>query len=277
MGFNNKEVDGIHWLIFFIVIFSLKYLIFCIDPLPMFFLGDSHSYIATSLTGWIPPDRSFIYGYVIRLTAVAAHSLTTLVAVQVFTSGLSAILVAYALIKFFSVTPFLAFSMGFLCAVEPLQLMYERYVMTETLALFLFAVYMVFIFHYIKRPTIILMSLVQIIGTALISFRLSFLPLVLINAFILPFLAIPVFKKKYSLKWLTNRDFLHNLSSHRLVIKIIALHLLVSIGLTYSLHLGYKHLNGFLSHNPPAYHYASGFFSAVSLCAFGKTHRLSQC
>ncbi len=37
----------------------------------MLFLGDSGSHLATALDDYIPPDRSFVYGYLVRLLAVA--------------------------------------------------------------------------------------------------------------------------------------------------------------------------------------------------------------
>lgn len=112
-----KEVNVIYWLSLILSTFCIKLLIFCIDPLPMFFLGDSASYINTSLTGWIPPDRSFVYGFIIKLVAVAAHSLTSLIILQVFTSGVNAIAIAYILQKFFSSNSKIAFLCGIFCAI----------------------------------------------------------------------------------------------------------------------------------------------------------------
>jgi hypothetical protein len=37
-------------------------------------LGDSGAYIWTALTGWIPSDRSYFYGYLVRWLAVWPHS-----------------------------------------------------------------------------------------------------------------------------------------------------------------------------------------------------------
>ena len=207
MDFSNKKVDITHWLYFIILIFGLKFLIFCIDPLPMFYLGDSQSYIDIALTHWRPPDRSFFYGFVIKLIAVSAHSLTSLISLQVFTSGLNAILLSYALIRFFSVRPRIAFLLGLICALEPLQLMYERYIMTEAISLFLFAVYMVLVFHYLKYHRLIFLALIQIVGTGLIGFRLSFLPIVLINTVILPLLITPAIGTEYAVKLLPFQEF----------------------------------------------------------------------
>jgi len=249
------------WTSFIMLVFFVKFLFFCIDPLPMFYLGDSHSYLTTASTGWIPLDRSFVYGFVIRLVAVSAHSLTSLIAFQVFTSGLNAILLAYVLQKFFSVRPTIAFCSGFLCALEPLQLMYERYVLTEALTLFSLVMYIILILHYLKWPRLSLLAALQFVGTVLISFRLSFLPTVIINAILLPLLAIPVFvTRTYPVREFSIAAAVKHMLSSRQLMRVVALHLVLSLGLTYFFHLGYRHVNGKLSHKPPAYQYQTGNF-----------------
>lgn len=250
-----------HWASFLILVFFVKFLSFCIDPLPMFYLGDSHSYLTTAVTGWIPLDRSFVYGFVIRLTAVSSRSLTSLMVFQVFTSGLNAILIAYILQKFFSVRPRIAFCSGLLCALEPLQLMYERYVLTEAIALFSLVIYIILILHYLKRPRLSILAALQFVGTVLISFRLSFLSTVIVNAMLLPLLAIFVFvRSAHPLEKLSAAAAVKHMLSSRQLMRIVAIHLLLSLGLTYVFHLGYKYVNGKLSHKPPAYQYQSGIF-----------------
>ena len=140
------------------------------------FLGDSQVYLSTALKGFIPPDRSFIYGFIIKLIAVPTHSLTSLIAFQVLTSTLSVIILCYALIKLFSVTPRVAFIVGILCAVEPLQLLYERYIMTESLSLFVFSVYMVLIFYYLRKPRLVVLIVVQITWYLTDKFPVEFPP-----------------------------------------------------------------------------------------------------
>src|SRR5882757_1670954 len=81
------------WILFCFSIFALKLLLFAIDPLPKLYMGDSGSYIWTALSGWIPPDRSFFYGYVIRWTALWTQSLTFLLVLQAFLGAITAILV----------------------------------------------------------------------------------------------------------------------------------------------------------------------------------------
>jgi len=48
-----------------------------------FFLGDSDSYLHTAFTGWIPPDRSFLYGYLIGRMTRFVHRLDIVIFIQV--------------------------------------------------------------------------------------------------------------------------------------------------------------------------------------------------
>jgi hypothetical protein len=257
---NLKKDSLVFWFSLILIIFFIKFIIFCLDPLPMFFLGDSACYLTTALSGWIPPDRSFVYGFMIKLVAVAAHSLTSLLILQIFTSGVNAIATAYILKKFFSVNSKLAFFCGLLCAIEPLQLMYERYIMTEALSLFLFVIFFVAILHYLKNPRLIFLVLIALVGTALISFRLSYLPIVLLNAILLPLLILPSLSQKYSVKLRPIKNLFQRINALRPILGTVILHIIVSIGLTYTLHYGYKSLNGNLSDRPPAYQYQDGIF-----------------
>ena len=250
----------IQWIIFIGIVLCIKGTILYVDSLPMFFLGDSQSYIATALHGWIPSDRSFVYGFVIRFIAVSTHSLTAFIAFQVLLSTFTALLAAYSLERFFYVRRKLAFAMGILCAIEPLQLFYERYVLTETLSLFILAIYMLLLFKYLEKPKLSSMAIMQIIGTALISLRLSFLPFILFNAFILPVLAIPFFRRSVPAQTKKGSSKSKGPSPRKRWLKTAALHIVVSLASTFFLHSAYKQLNGFLVNGPPAYQYQSGFF-----------------
>lgn len=249
-----------YWFSLISIVAGVKLLIFLIDPLPMFYFGDSWSYLSTALSGLIPADRSFIYGFLIRLTAVASHSLATLILLQVLTSAMNAIMISYILRRFFALAPKLSFVLGLLCAVEPLQLMYERYVMTEAFSLFLFVLYMLGIFFYLEKPRLKFLLLFQIAGVFLISLRLSFLPLVLLNTVFVPLLALPVFLKKEEGKKHDQSGYRRMVSQLNPFAHTTALHVILSLALTITLHQGYKNLNGWLSQKPPAYQYQSGIF-----------------
>ena len=248
------------WIIFVAIVLCIKGAILYLDSSPMFFLGDSESYIATALSDWIPGDRSFIYGFVIRCIAVFTRSLTAFVAFQVLLSTFTALFAAYALEHFFYVRRKLAFIMGILCAIEPLQLLYERFVLTETISLFIFAIYMLLVFNYLKKPKLSSMVIIAGIGTLLISLRLSFFPITLFNACILPLLAIPSFRHNAPTQLKKDSSQVKNTLPPYSWLTTIALHVVVSLTATFFLHSAYKQLNGFLVNAPPAYQYESGFF-----------------
>ena len=83
-----------------------------LDPSPKFYMGDSRSYIATAVTGWIPPDRSFFYGYVIRWLAVWTSSLTPLLIFQTLVGAMTAIMVAAICTGAMGLPPLLSFAAG---------------------------------------------------------------------------------------------------------------------------------------------------------------------
>ena len=87
----------IQWIIFIVIVLFIKGAILYLDSRPMFFLGDSESYIATAMHCWIPLDRSFVYGFIIRFIAVFTHSLAVLVAFQALLSTFTALFAAYSL------------------------------------------------------------------------------------------------------------------------------------------------------------------------------------
>ena len=74
------------WWFFCLLIVSLKFSLLALDPLPKMFMGDSWSYLWTAFTWWIPDDRSYLYGFVIRGVALSTESLTSLLLLQSFIS-----------------------------------------------------------------------------------------------------------------------------------------------------------------------------------------------
>jgi hypothetical protein len=127
------------WWLFCLAIVSLKFLLLAVDPIPKFYLGDSMSYIRTALTGWMPPDRSYFYGFAIRWVSLWTGNLASLLIVQAVLSAAVAITVAWICRKIFGLSERIAYLFGFLCAIDPLQLIWERYVMTETFSLCFYA------------------------------------------------------------------------------------------------------------------------------------------
>ena len=79
---------------------------------------------------------------------------------------------------------------GLLCSLDPLQLVWERYaVMTETVSLFFYVLTLLFSFLYLKQRRFWQLAIVQILSVLVISFRMSYLLVVLMSAVSLPLIA----------------------------------------------------------------------------------------
>ena len=258
-----KRSDAFWWPLLLILagVSVIKLTALILDPSPRLFLGDSRSYLYTALTGWIPPDRSFVYGFFVRLAAVWPHSLHTLVWSQVALSTGSAWLVAICLIRYLRTSVAVGATCSLLCAIEPLQLLAERYVLTETLATLVFAVFMLLCFRYFASPNLQRLLVIQVSGVLLISLRISFLPLIILCSF-----ALPLFlqRERRSAFFTLGELFRSRLKDGGSFRRQIALPLLLGFLLSQTLLVGYRHLYGSLIGPPmrghPALFYRQGMF-----------------
>ena len=177
-------------LCIFLVVAACKFAFYLADPYPSFHFGDSGAYLATALVKWIPPDRSFTYGFLLRPLVLNSPALGPVVALQIAASGAASVILGMLLLRCFGAKPAFAIAFACLCAFEPLQLMSERFVMTEAFATFGFALYLWAALSFLRTGQISTLIAVQVLGVVLISLRYSFLPLVLILAVALPILTI---------------------------------------------------------------------------------------
>ncbi|MEY2549156.1 MAG: hypothetical protein QOD64_1738, partial [Verrucomicrobiota bacterium] len=184
---RERELEG--WLLFCVSLLLLKLALFAIDPTPKLLLGDSWSYIETAITYWIPEARSYFYGYVIRWSSVWTQSLTSLLVLQLLISAAAAVVGALICRFVFGLAARWSFVMGFLCALDPLQLLYERYVMTEAISLGLYAFVLYQSFLYLRDRRFRNLVLVQVVSVLLIGFRMSYLLLVQLDTVLLPVIA----------------------------------------------------------------------------------------
>jgi hypothetical protein len=232
-------------------IVAFKAVIFLLDPVPKFFFGDSYCYLETATTGWIPPDRSFTYGYFIKATTLLHNSLWPLMAAQGIMGLGCALGLAYLLQRHLGSKAIWAGLMGILCVLEPIQLHYERAVMSECLSLLLLVLYLMACLRYLEGGGLGSLVVSQLLGALLMSVRLSFLPMVLSFAFVVPLMrAARRENPEMGLGLGMGRP------SHRWRRGLV--HLLVSMTLTWALHSGYKWCFGKLSGHPPGYAAATG-------------------
>jgi len=246
-----------------IAILAIKAVLFALDAEPSFHLQDSAVYLATAIGKWIPPDRSFFYGLLLRPIALWPRSLTAMVLMQATLSGIASWLIAVCLLRYFAVGFRIAALCSIACALEPLQLVAERYVATESVATFVFAVLLLAIFSYLKTSSLSLLALIQILAVLLVSLRVSFVPLAWIISFFIPLAsrrAVSFWRSSAQslrrmpggFKWLSGTLF-------------VLLSLLLSVGLSQSLLFGYRHLYGELLDRPPAYTYRAGSLMAADV------------
>lgn len=254
-GRNDGVISGLsrnrHWWLFCLGVFALKFFLVALDPLPKFFMGDSGSYLWTALTGWIPDDRSYFYGYVVRWVSVWRESLTPLLLLQAFLSGVTALVTASIGRAVFRFRVWEAYALGVICALDPLQLVWERYVMTETLSLFFYVLVLYGSFLYLRDRRLSHLGLVHVLGVVVIGFRMSFLLLTQLNAVLLPFVAfLPLLIESFR-GHLSGRARLQ-------AAKLAGAHFLVSVLSMLALHAGYKQLNGWMACTEPTYLRAAG-------------------
>lgn len=241
------------WWLFCLLIVLLKILLLALDPLPKMFMGDSGSYIWTAIAGWIPDDRSYFYGFVIRGVALSTASLTPLLLLQSFISALTALLLAHTCRSLFGLPARASYLVGLICALDPFQLVWERYVMTETISLFFYVAVLHFSFLYVKHRRIRHLAILQGLSILLIGFRMSYLLVVQVSAVLLPIMAFSPFLLE---TWRNRRAI--QVDRFRPVRRALV-HLLTSIALMLLLHGAYRQVNGWLCGREPGYLYATGF------------------
>jgi hypothetical protein len=167
----------------------------------LYCFGWTQSYISTGLTGWIPGDRSYFYGYLVRWLAVWPHSFTPLLVVQALASAATAIVFALICSRFFEMSNTVSFLFGLLWALDPCQLVWERYVMTETFSLLVYALVLYWSLAYLRDRRLWQLAVVQALSVLLIGIRMSYLLLVQACTILLPLIAfarcaLPVFRKR---------------------------------------------------------------------------------
>lgn len=210
------------------------------DHVPMLFLGDSASYLATAELGWIPPDRSFLYGFLLRPLALQPGSLLPLIVAQAACSVVAALVLARVLGGAFALPVRAAFAAAVVwAALEPLALLYERYVMTEAFALAGFAAFTAFALRYVEGRRWRDLVLAHVAATLVVALRTMFVPVALAFAVLLPVLA---WARRADAWW---RPFV--------------LALAVSLAAVLVLHSGYKAVHAAVG-GTAAYSRADGYF-----------------
>ena len=223
-----------------------KALQFALDSRALLF-PDSTAFMLNALGVIFMPERSYVYGWLIRVFCLPLSSLTPLVAIQALSGAIVAWLLAFALIRYLRVRWQIACIAALAFAWDPTQVINEHLVMTETSAGLMAAFFLLIVLEYIRKPRNFWLPILALIGAVLVALRLVYIPLVLACVILIPFAAIPA------------------LTGDRR--RGLAIALALSATTVAACQLGYQWMTGHWAHREPAYEYKTGFFLAGNLAA----------
>jgi hypothetical protein len=244
-------------------VLAVKAIFLVLDAEPSFHFRESAVYLATAIGKWIPPGNSFVYGLLLRPVALWSRSLTSMVIMQAALSGIASWLVGVCLVRYFASGFTIAALCSLACAIEPLQLRAERYVLTECVATFVFAVFLVAIFSYLKTSSLSLLALIQILAVLLVTLRNSFVPAAWIASFL-----IPLVSRRAMSFWRSSRSSIrHGLGGIKWIsaVRFVLVPMLFSVILSQSLLFGYRRLYTELLRQQPAYPNRAGLSQSVDV------------
>lgn len=165
---------------------SIKVAWLLLDPTVRLFLGDSGSYLHTALSGWIPPDRSFLYGWLIEATAVRFHSAYALLLTQSLFGIVGGMLLYLWLVAGLKLSRVPALLAAALFASDPAQLFYERMMMAEAVGLLAFLLFFVALSGYVATRRALLIPVYAVLGVTAVAFRINLLAVVLTLSVLAP-------------------------------------------------------------------------------------------
>ncbi len=232
------------WSATFLVALMFKMSLLLIDAGPRLFLGDSASYIHTALTGWIPEDRSFLYGFAIRACTHGVHSLLPLLFFQSVAGAATAATLALTLSRHFRVNIRMAVACGLVLAIEPSQLYFERAVLAEAFGLLAFAGFFYCASEYISTRRLAFLFASSCFGIGAVAFRINFVPLAVAGLLLLPLFALLDRQRKADIDHFSLRN--------------IAVHFSLAVLLLVLTHGGYQYAYASLSNRPMGYNSKSG-------------------
>lgn len=243
---------------------AIKGLFFFLDPLPQFYGGDSFSYLTTEVGVWIPRDRSFIYGLLIRnLEHYTIHSITPLIVLQVLCGIAGCMLLFYCAYKLFRLPYGVSLAITCLFALDPMQLLYERQIMAEAIGGFLFILAVTLSLSYLEKPRVWKCLVIPVVGIAAVAFRFNMYPLAWLLSFGLPLIVLlsRYFARKNHPKpeeLPASRFWKHD--HYRL-----AVHLVLGVACFLVVLNQYSHYYGRLAHRKAAVRYGQGYWMLSGL------------
>jgi|GEM_PF-4599116 len=220
---------------------TVKLVWFVADPDFYFYIGDSDQYLMTAVDGHLPDSRSWVFGHLLGWLTLPAGNIYVLVVLQILALTLCGGILAGVGYAFLNVPRWCAVGLAMLAANSPLQLLYERTILTEAIGMLLFSLVLACALWAMCRRSYWALILVVTLGIVAVSLRLAFMPLMWMLAVLVPLAGW------WGVRW------------GRMILALV-----VSLVLTAGLHTGYKHLTGKIYQRPAAYQYADGWFMLVS-------------
>ncbi len=172
--------EDVNWLRIFGLCLGVKLFFLMLDPTPMFYMGDSGSYIHTAMSGWKPPDRSYLYGLLIGPLILFSNSLFPVVVLQTLSGCVVATCFACLAFRLANIRAVWIYLLAIVIAVEPFLLTYERFVMTESLSLMCFSLFVYALLSFIASNKQIWLLASLLFGGLAIAMRTAFFPVCLV-------------------------------------------------------------------------------------------------
>jgi hypothetical protein len=140
--------------------------------------------------------------------------------------------IVFALIcsRFFEMSNSLSFLFGLLCALDPCQLVWERYVMTETFSLVVYVLVVYWSLTYLRDRRLWQLAVVQALSVLLIDFRMSCLLVVQVCTILLPLIAFA----RCALATMRSRSEVRASKTGVLTIRLT--HLIASVAMMFVMH-----------------------------------------
>jgi len=222
-----------------VAVLVIKLIILSFDPHVRLFMGDSATYLSSSVDHWTPPDRSFVYPMIIDLTAGSSHSIITLLAIQTLIGVATTLLAGWILLGFFGVKRGIVATVVLALVIDPSQLFYERMVMTESISTFALIAMLATALAYLRKGNLAWLLVCAGLGVFLTSLRAAMAPLALLLPMTSVMLSIPPRSGAWR-RW--------------------GIHLLIALAATWAGHTAYKHWYAARAGGEPAYIRDAGMF-----------------
>jgi hypothetical protein len=167
---------------FLAVAIAVRGVFLLLDLQPRFLLGDSESYLATRLGGWIPNDRSWVYGLFINRYLELSHSLSSLVLFQSLLTAISFALLATVCVRL-GIRESICWAVLILASVDPLHLYCDRALLTDAPgAALLLLGFLALVANFVHPSTRSAVAAAGFLALALVL-RTAFVPVILFAAF----------------------------------------------------------------------------------------------